>query len=289
MSTSPGLFAIIDPIIDFAPRQELREALRRAFLEEQEAVRSIENFFELLPRAHWSPDLLRTFLASWKATHLKMLAIYGLSCRLHRMAVTAEPPQRDALYTAAARNAETSYEDLGLDFDAHTHTQLFEELAEALVGDDSWQLRRYRLPEAHQFSRWVYRNMVVEDVADGLFTNMFSEIYNHGEYLLALPAFDTYLASHSDLPPPKRQEALAYIQAHIDDDTEADHFKVVVEAMDRYGEATAWRFEPAQAENVFRGYLRRLAPVMRELAKRMLHEASGGDVAHPHIYAGRAR
>jgi hypothetical protein len=214
-----------------------------------------------------------------------MLAIYGLSCRLHRMATAADPARREALYTAAARNAETSYEDLGLDFDAHTHTELFEDLAEALVGDDLWQLRRYRLPEAHQFSRWVYRNMVVEEVADGFFTNMFSEIYNHSEYLLALPAFDSYLARHSDLTSPKRRDALAYIQAHIDDDTEADHFKVVVEALDRYGEATDWPFDPTRAEGVFRGYLRRLAPVMHELSKRMLHEMSGNAAGHPQAQA----
>src|SRR6266496_2973981 len=170
MSASSNLSAIVDPVISLVPQQELREALRHAFLEEWEAVRVIENCFELLPEARLSRDLICTLLGSWKATHLKMLAIYGLSCRLHRMAAGAEPPQRNALYVAAARNAETSYEDLGLDYDARTHTELYEEFAEALVGDDSWQLRKYRLPEAQQFSRWVYRNMVVEDIGDGLLT-----------------------------------------------------------------------------------------------------------------------
>ncbi len=288
MSASSNLSAIVDPVISLVPQQELREALRHAFLEEWEAVRVIENCFELLPEARLSRDLICTLLGSWKATHLKMLAIYGLSCRLHRMAAGAEPPQRNALYVAAARNAETSYEDLGLDYDARTHTELYEEFAEALVGDDSWQLRKYRLPEAQQFSRWVYRNMVVEDIGDGLLTNMFSEIYNHGEYSMALPAFDTYLARHSDLSLSRRRSALAYIQAHVTDDTEADHFMVVVEALDRYREATGRQFKRAQAEGVFRTYLQRLAPVMQGLTEKMLHEASTGSTGHPKAYAGHA-
>ncbi len=288
MSASSNLSAIVDPVVSLIPQQELQEALRHSFSEEQGAVRVIENCFELLPEARWSRDLLCTLLCSWKATHLKMLAIYGLSCRLHRMAIAAEPPRRNVLYVAAARNAETSYEDLGLDYDARTHTELYEELAEALVGDDSWQLRKYRLSEAGQFSRWVYRNMVVEDIGDGLLTNMFSEIYNHGEYSIALPAFDSYLARHSDLPLAQRQSALTYIQAHVADDTEADHFMVVVEALERYREAAGQPFERAQAERVFRTYLRRLAPVMQRLTERMQHEMSGGNTEHSKAYAAHA-
>lgn len=290
MSTSSSLYAIVDPVISLVPQQELREALRHALVVEPEAVRAIENFFELLPEARLSQDLLCTLLGSWKATHLKMLAIYGLSCRLHRMAADAEPAQRNALslYMAAARNAETSYEDLGLDYDARTHTELYEEFAEALVGDDSWQLRVYRVPEARQFSRWVYRNMVVEDIEDGLFTNMFSEIYNHGEYSMALPAFDSYLARHSDLSAPQRQSALTYIQVHVAGNTEADHFRVVVEALDRYREATGRQFERTQAERVFRTYLQRLAPVMQGLTGRMLRETSRGNAGHAKVYAGHA-
>ena len=56
----------------------------------------------------------------------------------------------------------------GLDFDGHTHAELYEDFAEALTGGDLWQLRKYRLPEAQRFSHWVYRNMVVEAIPDGL-------------------------------------------------------------------------------------------------------------------------
>src|ERR1039458_10793921 len=117
MHTSTSLTSIVDPVISLVPRAELRDTLRRAFSQEQAAVENIEEFFRMLPSSAWSSDLLCTFSGSWKATHLKMLAIYGLSCRLQRTAESAEELDRSNLYLAAARNASTSYEDLGLDFD----------------------------------------------------------------------------------------------------------------------------------------------------------------------------
>jgi len=287
MSTPSSLCAIVDPIISLVPHAELRDSLRRTFSEEQVAVRSIEAFFTLFPQAAWSNDLLRTFAGSWKATHLKMLAIYGLSCRLQRMADNAAEPDRWNFYLAAARNAETSYEDLGLDYDGQTHADLFNEFAGTLTGDDCWQLKRYRLAEADRFGRWVYGNMVVEAIPDGLLTNMFSEIYNHGEYSIALPAADAYFQLHTRLPAEERSRAMAYIAVHVEDDTEADHFLVVVDALDRYRAATRTQFEAGRAGSLFRSYLRNLALVMQRLTEMMEHEltsqtaarlsAAGGD------------
>jgi|SRR5581483_6750903 len=286
MSVSSGLLTFVDPVIDHVPQAELRDSLHRSFKGEAESVAAFENFFALLPRAAWSRDLLSTVVGSWKATHLKMLAIYGLSCRLNRLAA-AEPGRSAALYLAAARNAETSYEDLGLDYDGHTHTELYESFADALIGDDSWQLGRYRHPLAQQFSRWVYRNMVVEDIEVGLYTNMFSEIYNHGEYSLASGAFDEYLRRHTDLSADQRKAALTYIQAHVEDATEEHHFLVVVDALEHYREAAGRRFDAAQAEGVFRGYLRRLAPVMRALAEAMREEQSRAGARRAQPEAGQ--
>jgi hypothetical protein len=232
----------------------------------------------MLPSSAWSGDLLRTFAGSWKATHLKMLAIYGLSCRLQRTAEGAEDLDRSNLYLAAARNASTSYEDLGLDFDGHTHAELYDDFAEALTGGDLWTLRKHRLPEAHRFSRWVYRNMVVESIPDGLLTNMFSEIYNHGEYSIALPAADAYFQRHTRLTAQERRKAVIYIAAHVEDEVEASHFLVVVEALDRYLAASRTQFDAERAGSVFRAYLRNLAPVMRKLTEMMRTESAGGAV-----------
>jgi hypothetical protein len=216
-----------------------------------------------------------------------MLAIYGLSCRMQRMAGPANDADRANLYLAAARNAETSYEDLGLDFDGQTHADLYEDFAEALTGDDLWQLRKYRLPEAHRFSRWVYRNMVVEGIADGLLTNMFSEIYNHGEYSIALPAAETYFQRHTELNPQERSKATTYISAHVENDTEADHFLVVVEALDRYLAASGTHFDAAHASSLFRAYLRNIAPVFLQLTEMMQAELTG-QIAAPLAAHGHA-
>ena len=275
MTNTNLLRDIVDPVVSLVPRAELRDTLRAVFFEEQAAVWTIEEFFHVLPSSEWSHDLRCTFASSWKATHLKMLAIYGLSCRLQKSADGAAEPDRSNLYLAAARNAATSYEDLGLDFDGQTHAELYEKFAEALTGDDSWQLPKYRLPEAHRFSRWIYRNMVVEPIPDGLLTNMFSEIYNHGEYSIALPAADAYFQQHTRLMPEERRQAITYIAAHVEDDTEADHFLVVVEALERYLEASRTQFDAARAGNLFRAYLRNLAPVMQRLTERMQAELAG--------------
>jgi len=276
MRTPASLAAIVDPVISVVPRTELRDTLRRAFSAEQAAVENIEEFFRMLPSAAWSNDFLCTFSNSWKATHLKMLAIYGLSCRLQRSAEGAEELARSNLYLAAARNATTSYEDLGLDFDGHTHAELYDDFAEALTGGDLWQLRKYRLPEARRFSQWVYRNMVVESIPDGLLTNMFSEIYNHGEYSIALPAADAYFERHTGLTAAERRKAVTYIAAHVEDDVEADHFLIVAEALDRYEAAAKTKFDSERAASVFRGYLRNLAPVMQKMNEMMRTEFAGG-------------
>jgi len=288
MITPKSLSDIADPVISLVPHTDLRDTLRSAFSEERDAVKSIEAFFTLLPSAPWSKDLLRTFVGSWKATHLKMLAIYGLSCRMQRMANDAEDPDRANLYLAAARNAETSHEDLGLDFDGQTHADLFEEFAGALTGDDTWQLGKYRLPDARRFSRWIYRNMVVEAVPDGLLTNMFSEIYNHGEYTIALPAADAYFRQHTGLTAEERSKAVTYIAAHVENDTEADHFLVVVEALDRYRAATRTRFDAGRAGSLFRTYLRNLAPVMEQLTEMMRTEMESQATATASAGGGRA-
>ncbi len=53
-----------------------------------------------------------------------MSAIYGISCRLQKIADEAGDLSRSTLYLAAARDASTSYEDLGLNFDGHIHAEL---------------------------------------------------------------------------------------------------------------------------------------------------------------------
>lgn len=269
----------VQPVISLVPELQLKAALEDSFSEARDAVGKIERCFHLLPAHRWSDDLLATFVRSWKATHLKMLAIYGLTCRLQRLAVEQEGDARDKLLTAGALNAETSYEDLGLDFDGHTHTELYETFASSFLPETPWQLDSYLVPEAAEFQQWIYRNMVVEDPALGLLTNMFSEIYNHGEYCMALPAFSAFADKYFDFTAEEKEQALTYIHAHIEDETEIHHFLVVVDALDNYDEAVARTPDFIQAQRLFTEYLTRLGNVMEALTERMLGELPSGVAA----------
>lgn len=266
----------VKPVISLVPEAPLKAALEESFDAASDSVRAIERCFHLLPEHAWSSELVATFVRSWKATHLKMLAIYGLSCRLQRLGMEREGAERDRLLTAGALNAETSHEDLGLDFDGQTHAELYDALAASFVPDTPWQLDRYLLPEAAEFQRWIYRNMVVEDPAIGLLTNMFSEIYNHGEYCMALPAFSAFADRHYDFTPEEKEKALTYIHAHIEDETEIAHFLVVVDALDIYDEAVSRTPDHEQAKRLFTEYLTRLGKVMSALTERMLGELPAG-------------
>jgi hypothetical protein len=266
----------VQPVISLVPELRLKAALEGSFGDAREAVGKIERCFHLLPAHRWSDDLLATFVRSWKATHLKMLAIYGLTCRLQRLAVAQEGDARDKLLHAGALNAETSYEDLGLDFDGQTHAELYDAFAAAFVPETPWQLDRYLVPEAAEFQKWIYRNMVVEDPAVGLLTNMFSEIYNHGEYCMALPAFSAFADRYYEFTAEEKEQALTYIHAHIEDETEINHFLVVVDALDSYDEAVARTPDFELAQRLFTEYLTRLGNVMEALTERMLGELPAG-------------
>ena len=132
-----SLAAIATRVADLVPDLRLREALGRSFVRAAASVEEIEHCFELLPAKRWPEEMLSVFLHSWKATHLKMLAIYGLSCRIQRLAVTETGEAREQLWMSAARNAETSHEDLGLDYEGVTHAALYDDLARSFVVDRS--------------------------------------------------------------------------------------------------------------------------------------------------------
>lgn len=262
----------VTPVIALVTDERLRTALTASFARSGEAVNAIETCFATIAEGPWSPNTIATFLHSWKASHLKMLAIYGLSCRIQRLAVVAEGEVRDDLFMAAARNADTSHEDLGLDFDGETHAELFDEFATAFHGSSDWQAERYGVEPALTFKRWIYRNMVVEDIPRALLTNMFSEIYNHAEYSIALPAFGELADRCYDFSPEQRERALTYIGAHVENETEVDHFMVVVEALTRYNRATGGSIDYAAAEDLFTEYLQRLGAIMQTLTSLMNSE-----------------
>ncbi|MEM9545602.1 MAG: hypothetical protein AAGA77_06490 [Bacteroidota bacterium] len=261
--------SIIRPVIDFVEDIPLKKALTEAFEENKESIETIESFFSYIPEQKWDTEKMSLIFNSWKASHLKMLGIYGLTCRLSRMAQDHTGPAQLKLLDAASLNAETSYEDLGLDFDGETHAELYNQMVSGFLNGDTWTLGKYTIPEATHFKSWVYRNMVVEDIQEGLFTNMFSEIYNHGEYVMALNGFSEYLDKYSDLSPEEKSDALTYIRAHIEDDTEKEHFKVVVKALKAYSEVSDTPIDYNKGKEIFSQYLQKLSNVMSELKTQL--------------------
>ncbi|MBP0021316.1 MAG: hypothetical protein J7647_27650 [Cyanobacteria bacterium SBLK] len=264
----------INELADLVDDRNLRDTLKESVVSGQNSLNKVERCFDLLPALPWSPETLAMFLNSWKATHLKMLAIYGLSCRLQRLAMKAEEnsPMREQLMLASARNAETSYEDLGLDYGGETHARLYNNFAEQLLGNFPWSLEKYCLQEAREFRGWIYENMVVSEIEIGLLTNMFSEIYNHAEYNIALNAFGTFIDRHYHFSTAERETTLQYIYAHVADETEVDHFLVVVKALEAYSRATDTTIDYQQVGTVFQEYLHRIGSVMESLIAAMERE-----------------
>lgn len=265
----------VDNIIGHVPDENLRTALMDSFTESVESVSKIEHCFDLLPTMRWPENFLVRFFHSWKASHLKMLAIYGLSCRLQRLALAAEGSDQQQLLLAAALNAETSYEDLGLDYQGYTHAELYDDFARAFLGDLWGSSDEAVLPAAREFKSWIYQNMVVNDIQLGLLTNIFSEIYNHGEYSLALSAFSGYIDRHCAFTPEKKKQALLYVSAHVEDETEVNHFLVVVKALDRYNTVTGISTNYGQAKQLFKEYLSRLGNITGALADLMKGQSNG--------------
>ncbi len=267
-----SLAAYIEPALTYVEDPKLKSALLNALSNKEAELALIEDTFEKIGSTKWTEDSFKKIFNAWKETHLKMLAIYGLSCRMQRIAIESEDPsiQKNELLMAAAMNAETSYEDLGLDFDGETHTQLYHDLAESFVSDDSWMLSKYATKEASAFKKYVYRNMVVaEDIQTGLFTNMFSEIYNHAEYSIALVAFNRLIDDHFSFTPEQKQKATTYIFAHIEDETELNHFTVVIDSLNHYVKGVNTEINYELAQETFETYLSKLSTVFNALSEKM--------------------
>jgi hypothetical protein len=270
-----GLFSFVDPILKRLGESDIGWAIAEAFAAEKESVASIESLFA------WMADAL--FFHSWKVTHLKMLAIYGLSCRLQRLAVQHGAGfERDCLMLAAVHNAATSYEDLGLDYEGLTHAELYDQLVANFLPDDQWVRSRWCLAPAKLFQEWVYKNMVVQPELTGLLTNLFSEIYNHAEYSIAQRSFAQRLERQGEMPRSQQKKALCYIDVHVSDATEEEHFEVVLEAIQLYSKATSIAVDRLQALSIFREYLCKIGLIMEMLEKNGREMSCNREIACVH-------
>ncbi|MGN7610835.1 hypothetical protein ACQZV8_01990 [Magnetococcales bacterium HHB-1] len=269
--TDSTIYAQARPLIQAVENRSLRDALDASYQEASSTLAMIEETFRLFSEKKHDLDLNRQFIKSWHSTHLKMLPIYGLSCRLQKRGMASQGEQREHYFLAAVHNAETSYEDLDLEAQyGKTHTALFDELADAICDGDSWNLNQYCIDEAGQFKQWIYDSMVSAPLERGLLTNMFSEIYNHGEYAAALPHFDHLLNETLGFDGKKAHRLALYIRCHVEDDVEEAHFKCVLDALDYYNKAENRETKAVDAKALFDDYLRRMGATMGKLHQQLI-------------------
>jgi hypothetical protein len=269
--TTTSFLDRIRPAISLVGDEGLREALTSTVERHAGTLAAISATFQRFASRNWPVDVRRTFIRSWHDTHLKMLPIYGLTCRLHKLAEDAADAEVRADYLhAAIRNAATSYEDLNLEWEySHTHTQLFEMLANAVGDGDVWRLDRHCVEEAAEFKRWIYMNMVAAPIPVGLYTNMFSEIFNHGEYGEAQEPFEGFLEHRLGLSHAEARRLGLYIRVHVDEGVEEDHFNSVVESLRAYARASGQPVDYTQAARTFDEYATRMGQVMARLDREL--------------------
>jgi len=264
--TDSTILEMVQPVIEKVNDPDMQKALDNAFKGEIDALYQAENTFRLFTEQRLNKATSATFMKSWHSTHLKMLPIYGLSCRMQKMALLADEPQRSRLFFAAAHNAETSYEDLNLEGEyPFTHTELYDQLAATICGDDIWRRDQYCLSQAADFRRWIYSTMVNDSIDMGLFCNLFSEIYNHGEYACAVNPFEQLLQNHYQLSEQDSHKLSLYIRCHVDSNVEEAHFNCVLDSLNHFNHATGQKTDYVKAEQLFRQYLRGSASVMTAL------------------------
>jgi hypothetical protein len=261
----------VRPAIAKVADEGLKTTLNAAFDNAANELSQIEGTFLHFAKQPWSVRQRCLFMKSWHSTHLKMLPIYGLTCRLQKQALTTTGERQLHYFIAAAHNAETSYEDLSVEMpEWRTHSQLFEELASSICGTEAWKLSEYCVPEADEFRQWLYSRMVFGDIDVGLFTNMFSEIYNHGEYSHALAPFQNLMKTHYGIADARAEELSLYIECHVESDVEEDHFNCMVKALNHYNQAAGRSTDYNKAEQLFCEYLSRSAKVMQAIEQRLV-------------------
>jgi hypothetical protein len=265
-----SIYSIVSPVVNAVYDNKLKQALNNSFQQSAKQLDMIEKGFKKFAQKRWSAAINRTFMKSWHSSHLKMLSIYGLTCRLHRLAKQAQGDNRDNYFMAAARNAETSHEDLNLDglFELN-HSQLYDEMANALCEGDEWHLERYNLPPANAFKAWIRDNMVLQDVSTGLLTNMFSEIFNHGEFSYVLNHFKHIFSRHCGFDEKTSARLTIYIKCHVVGNVEMEHFNCCIDALTHLNTARGSEIDYWLAEQLFKTYLDKMSQIMGSLTDLM--------------------
>ncbi|MBP1680321.1 MAG: hypothetical protein H6Q35_660 [Proteobacteria bacterium] len=256
-------------VIDLLPPSVIKEAIATTMSSKKESFTAIEAIFRKICSKKYPDKTLSFFLNGWKATHLKMLPIYGLSCRLDTLAFECKNPNQKLDYLeASAFNASTSHEDLGLGFDAISHGRLYDEFAYAMLKSDEWKLSCYDTKEANEFSEWVYRSMLLNAIPYALCINMVSEFYNHAEYAYSYQTFKYSMEKFYDLEGNALEDAIRYIDVHNQYETEIHHFLAVLNAMQKYEDASGEKITKELIVEVINTYVDLILVAFESISKK---------------------
>lgn len=259
----------MNEVVAMLPDSLIKTSIQNTIIENTDKLVKVENVFQHICSQKYPDSTMNLFLNGWKATHLKMLPIYGLSCRLNTLGMENEDEKTKLHYLeASALNAQTSHEDLGLGFDAISHGRLYDEFAFSLTQSDEWKLSQYDTKEANEFSGWVYRSMLLNPIPYGLCINMFSEFYNHAEYAYAYENFKYSMENFYGMHGEKLEDAIRYIDVHNQYETEIHHFMAVIHAIERYELASGTQVGTEIMTEVGNMYLDKITQALEAISAR---------------------
>jgi hypothetical protein len=263
------MIATMGEVLDMLPEGDIKKTIKQSVQNKADKFSSLEKAFEKMCSKKYSDETMSLFLNGWKATHLKMLPIYGLSCRLNQLGMASEDKeQKLAFLESSAYNAKTSHEDLGMGFDAISHGQLYDEFAFSMVKSDEWKLAKYDTKEANDFASWVYKSMLLESIPYALCINMFSEFYNHAEYAYSFLTFKYSMENFYGIKGQELEDAIRYIDVHNQYETEIHHFMAVINAIEKYEKASKEKVSTEIMSEVISIYIDKVCEAIETIAKK---------------------
>jgi hypothetical protein len=255
-------------VIAMLPPSDIKKTIEQTIMSKADKFARIEAIFRKIGSQKYSSETMSFFLNGWKMTHLKMLPIYGVSCRLNTLGMECGDEKKRLSYLeSSAFNAQTSHEDLGLGFDAISHGRLYDEFAFSLTKSDEWKLSKYDTQKANDFSQWVYRGMLLNPIPYALCINMISEFYNHAEYAYAYETFNYSMSNFYGMVGKELEDAIRYIDVHNEYETEIHHFMAVINSIEKYEEASGDKVETLTMEEVIVTYVDSITDALESIAR----------------------
>lgn len=255
-----GIKTIPSCDLELSRANELEKALLAVVdtPDHRQATLNAEQAFWRLSQQEAGSDSLNSFLNGWKTVHITGLYVAGLMIRVEREAHAARAAGDDVkaslLSEAAYHIGEIIPEDTGLD--GPQHGVLFERLATAVAGDDTWKLDENAIPECDAFRRFVELGRTKGPVEDAILITAASENWNTGEYTYASPITNEWLGRAHQMDETRAKATNAYVSVHAGD-TELDHFTHALKAWQLYNEANGTEARPEKAAEVFSDYAER--------------------------------